>query len=86
MSSTFGSAASGDQNFFDFEILLLAADVDAHRDGILSDLHIADLCAGEHFDLPLLEASCELVAAVGVLERENDGQRFDERDLGSERS
>src|SRR4051812_34487639 len=77
-------AAGGDEHFLDLEILFLAGDVDAHGDGILSNLDVADLGAGDDIDLPLLEASRQLGAAVGVLEGQNSGQDFDQRDLGSE--
>src|SRR5438105_2137389 len=77
------SAASGDENFFHFEVLFLAANVNAHRDRILADLDVADFGARQHVDFPLLEAAGELGAAVSVFERKNSRQDFYQGDLRS---
>src|SRR5438552_17260248 len=77
-------AAGGNENLFDFEILLFSTDVNAHGDRSLADFHVADFGARQDIDLPLLEAAGELGAAVGILEREDSGENFDESDLRPE--
>src|SRR2546423_4030681 len=79
------SAAGRNENLFDFEILLLATDVDAHGDRILADLDVADFGAGQDIDLPLLEAAGELGTAVGILEWQDPGKNLNEGDLSAER-
>src|SRR4051812_35916199 len=66
-----GGPACGDEHPFDLQVLLLSANLDAHCDRALPNLHVADFGAGEDIDFPLLEAPRELSAAIRVFQRKD---------------
>ena len=78
-------AAGGDEHDVGLELLLLAARLDRHRDGVLAGLHVRDLGAGEHGDAALLERALDFLGRVGVLEREDGRHHVDQRYLRAER-
>ena len=78
-------AAGRHEHDVDLELLLLAPGFDGHRDGVLADLHVRDLRAGEDVDLPLLEGALDLLRAVRILDGEDVRHHLDQRDLRAER-
>src|SRR5258708_5672705 len=81
-----GRASSRDEHDVGLELLLLARGLDRHRHGILSDLHVGDLRAGEHVDLSLLEDALDFLGAFGVLDGEDVRMNLEKGNLRAERS
>ncbi len=79
-----GRAAGGHEHLLHGDLLRGALRLHGQARAGLGDLHVADLGAGHHVDLALLEGAREFGAAVGVFERQHGGRHFDERHLGAE--
>src|SRR5436190_3030191 len=77
-------ATGRDEHDVDLELLLLAAGFDGHGDGILADLDVRDLGAGEDVDLPLLERALDLLGRIRVLDGQDVRHHLEQRDLRSE--
>ena len=83
--STFGARPAATRTTSDFDVLLLAAGLDGHRDGILRRFDVRDLGAGENGDPALLERALDFLRGVGVLEGQDVRHDVDQRYLGAER-
>ena len=67
------------------DLLLLAAGLHIERDLVLADVRLGDLRSGDHLDPPLAVALVQGIRRLGVLEREDPRQCFDDGHFDAER-
>src|SRR5947209_4776515 len=77
-------ATRGHQHRRDLDLLRRAVRFDLEGHFILSRGTLLHLGCGDHLDAPLLVALREGVRGLGVLERQDAGERFDQGHLGAE--